>query len=119
MCRLLLAFLFLSIGFTLTYAQLASPEYGEQRKVSVSLFKKKKYCEAGAAFKKLFEWNGDLGGMDDRYMAACSFAMCAKVDDAFVQLFRIVEEDGFNDSEKLLKDEMLVAVRSDERWGRS
>ena len=69
----------------------------------------KKYSEAFISFKKCIR-------TDDRYNAACSWALANQVDSAFNQLYIISKVGKFKDIEYIISDSDLNSLHSDKRW---
>ena len=54
--------------------------------------------------------------MEDKYNAACSWALADRPDSAFSQLSRLAEKAGYDDIPSLLLDNDLNQLRADPRW---
>ena len=97
-------------------AQFAGQDYFDAIEVPNKLFKTKKYKEAALAYSATFIRFDNKGAADDRYKAACAWAIIGTTDSAFSQLNRLVEFGKFHDFEKLENEKMLVSLHSDPRW---
>jgi hypothetical protein len=69
----------------------------------------RKYDDAIAAL-------GGRGNVNDRYNAACSWALASQPDSAFVHLRAAAVDGGFSDAEWLLADTDLASLHGDPRW---
>ena len=66
------------------------PEYAQLVQEAWQLYHNKSFSASGQKYAEAFALS-DLGKVDDRYNAACSWALAGQADSAFVQLFRIAE----------------------------
>ncbi len=56
--------------------------------------------------------------VNDRYNAACSWALANQPDSAFVQLFKIAEKGNYTNYGHITTDTDLNTLHNDERWNR-
>jgi predicted nucleic acid-binding protein len=56
------------------------------------------------------------GLLDDRYNAACSWALANETDSAFALLFLIVKKGNYTDYDQLINDNDLKPLYNDSRW---
>src|SRR4051812_2935914 len=110
--------LLLFFSFKNIYAQKLTPAYGKQIQLADSLYKNGDYPKAASAYASAFKNFNNKGLVDDRYHAACSYALSGNADAAFYHLFRIAEKAGWNKYELLISDSNLQALRKDARWNR-
>lgn len=68
-----------------------------------------KYADAFVAL-------GNKGTADDRYNAACSWALANEADSAFVQLLKIARDANYTNYDQLNEDPDLKSLYSDPRW---
>lgn len=78
----------------------------------------KDFAASAELYSSAFEALGWKGSLDDRYDAACLWALCGVPDSAFFQLFRISEMMGFHNLDHLTKDTDLLSLHEDPRWPR-
>jgi hypothetical protein len=103
--------------FTINPASAQIPkEYYNQTKKADSLFKLKDYKNSAIAFSSAFKVNGGKGLLEDRYKAACAWAMIKNADSAFFQLYRITDKLYFNDYNRVVKEEYFKNLYNDVRW---
>lgn len=81
-----------------------------------SLLKAKQYRQAAVLFSKAFETNNNLGLVQDRYKAACSWAQSGVMDSAFSQLYRIATKARYSDYDHITTDKELEILHQDSRW---
>ena len=110
----------ITFGLLLTIAsvfgQTAPPEYHVLVKQADSLYKSKDYLNSGLKYSAAFQTFGGLGYSNDRYDAACSWAMAGNADSAFYNLQRIVDRAKFADYKRITADTDLKGLYSDARW---
>ncbi|MFN7115286.1 MAG: DUF6624 domain-containing protein [Saprospiraceae bacterium] len=110
--KTILLFSFLLLAISYNYAQT----YAELITRGDSLYQAKDFIHSARAYNEAFRVNGDKGNVNDRYNAACSWALAGQPDSAFVQLFRIAEKGNYTNYNHLTKDSDLNSLHSDERW---
>jgi len=98
------------------FGQFATPEYFDLVNTANSLYKKKAYAKAAMAFSKAFAAFGNKGSADDRFKAACAWAMTDKPDSSFYQLSKLADSGLFYDYERLVGEERLESLHDDLRW---
>lgn len=97
-------------------AQFATPEYFEMVKSADKLYKKKAYSEAALAFSQAFETLGNKGSADDRFRAACAWAVSGNADSSFSQLDKLASSGMFYDYDRLIEEKLLESLHNDDRW---
>lgn len=111
---LLLVFLFCCInGFSLGQE---GANYSDIIKKAWGLYEKGEYLNSGQKYSEAFASLGGKGLIDDRYNAACSWALAGVKDSAFINLFKIANSGRYTDWEHLSKDSDLNSLYSDPRW---
>ncbi len=75
-----------------------------------------KYCESAKSYSEGFATIEGKAYPNDRYNAACSFALCESVDSAYYHLFRVAEGAGYRNLKHITKDPDLDILRKDARW---
>lgn len=101
--------------FNFTFGQ-ESEKYSELIKTAWSLYESKDYLKSGEKYSEAFIALGGKGMLNDRYNAACSWALANKPDSAFVQLFKIAENGNYTNYGHITTDSDLNSLHSDERW---
>jgi len=110
-------FIFALLLFNLVaFAQAPPKEYGELTEKAFALYRAKDFPGSAAAYSKAFEANGWKAYREDRYNAACSWALAGNADSAFFQLFRIATMQDYTDLRHLTSDTDLVNLYKDVRW---
>jgi len=89
-------------------------KYNELVQEALSLYKSKEYLKSGQKYSEAFAVLGNKSVSDDRYNAACSWALANEIDSAFVQLFKSC----FTDLNTITTDSDLESLHKDERWNK-
>ncbi|MEO8589818.1 MAG: DUF6624 domain-containing protein [Flavobacteriales bacterium] len=79
-------------------------------------YEKKAYRASAERYSAAFEALGWKGHANDRYNAACSWALAGVPDSAFFQLFRVAEKMNYTDLQHITTDSDLNGLHPDERW---
>jgi hypothetical protein len=109
--------IFLFATLLLSVAAIAQPpEYFEFVKKAEGFYAAKQYRESSVEYGKAFASFGDKGRPDDRYNAACSYALAGLPDSAFKNLYRIAEKTGYSNLGHLKSDSDLESIHKDKRW---
>jgi hypothetical protein len=96
---------------------LANPErYLELCKKADSLYNAKDYKNSAYTFSAAFKANGWRGSINDRYNAACSWALANIPDSAFFYLQRAVFIGGYMNYSHISTDPDLTMLHEDKRW---
>lgn len=93
-------------------------KYSEIIKEAWSLYESKDYLKSGEMYSDAFDALGGKGMVNDRYNAACSWALANKPDSAFVQLFKIAEKGNYTNYGHITTDTDLNSLHNDERWAK-
>lgn len=83
---------------------------------AAELYKAKQYRASAEAYSEAFKSLGWKGTADDRYNAACSWALAGVPDSAFFQLERIISKMVYTDYDQITTDTDLNSLHSDSRW---
>lgn len=97
------------------HSQTAPSEYYRGVREADSLYKAKSYLASGKSYFRAFRSFGKRGFTNDRYNAACSWALANFPDSAFAELHHI-SRYGFDDYQKLTSDTDLLGLHKDSRW---
>ncbi|MDR1553354.1 MAG: hypothetical protein LBS69_07830 [Prevotellaceae bacterium] len=90
-------------------------KYAELVNEASKLHANKEYLKAAHKFSEAFSTFGVYAQTDDRYKAACAWALANQPDSAFVQLFQITHGEDFSDL-NIVNNAALSSLHSDERW---
>ena len=101
---------------TLSFAQDTPQEYFKHVKIAYSLYKAKEFRKSANKYSEAFKANRWKGYEDDRYNAACSWALSGVPDSAFFQLERIVTKLNYSNYSHVIIDSDLNSLHSDTRW---
>ena len=80
------------------------------------LYESEEYLQSGQKYAEAFIAFGGKGMVNDRYNAACSWALANEIDSAFVQLFKIAQNGNYTNLGHITTDPDLNALHDDERW---
>ena len=83
-------------------------------KIADSLYRAKDYKNSAIQYSDAFKSNGWKGTSNDRYNAACSWALATIPDSAIFQLERIVAN--YTDYKHITTDSDLNSLHKDNRW---
>ena len=81
-----------------------------------SLYAAKAYKGSALVYSEAFKANGWKGLPEDRYTAACSWALAAIPDSAFFQLNSIATKENYTNYEHITTDTNLNSLHADRRW---
>jgi len=107
----LLGFLILT---HLSFGQNA--EYISLLKKAYSLYNAGNYKVSASTYSAAFKANGWMGMTDDRYNAACSWALANNADSSFSQLNRIATKTNYSNYRHISADPNLNSLHIDNRW---
>jgi len=111
-----LVFLVCMTTVHISFGQTTPPEYDELVRKADSLYKTKDYEASAFAYSDAFKVYGWMGLIDDRYNAACSWALAGFPDSAFFNLERIANKGYLKDYDHVSTDTDLNSLHSDKRW---
>jgi hypothetical protein len=104
----------LLFGVNFAYAQV--DEYAILIKKADSLYKAHDYKNSADTYSSAFRYLGWKGFVNNRYNAACIWAMANVPDSAFYNLEKITRLLNFKNYDHIIKDSDLVNLHSDSRW---
>ena len=91
-------------------------EYSNLVRVADSLYNSKDFRKSGDKYSEAFKVNSWKGLSNDRYNAACSWALASMVDSAFYQLDRIANQMNYINYSHITTDPDLNSLHNDNRW---
>jgi hypothetical protein len=94
------------------------PKYNELRAEAFQLYENKEYLKSGLKYSEAFAVFGNNSLPEDRYNAACSWALANEIDSAFVQLYNIAEKWNYMGYDHLITDMDLRSLYKDRRWNK-
>lgn len=113
-------FIFFIIAFlsNTSFSQNEMTEYYMHVKKADSLYQKKNYESAAIAYKKAFESIDGKAFSNDRYDAACTYALINDSESSFFHLFLLAEHKDikFNNYNHIINDSDLNSLHNDKRW---
>ncbi len=103
---------------TVLFANGQNPpdEYFELIKQADSLYTAKTYPQSTKKFSLAFESYGWKGLPNDRYKAACSWALAGVPDSAFYNLNLIAAVADYSNFDHITNDQDLASLHEDPRW---
>ncbi len=111
-------FLFYVLVFTsaAVMAQSLPAAYKTNVRLADSLYNAGDYLNSGKTYALAFEANGWKATSNDRYNAACAWALAGVADSAFFQLERIAQKMNYKNYGHITTDPDLTSLHSDPRW---
>jgi hypothetical protein len=107
------AFLFIAAT---SFAQSIPQAYFNNIKIADSLYDAKDYKNSAKYYSKAFEANGWKGMADDRYNAACSYALAGGADSSFFMLEKVATKMNYTNYGHITTDPDLISLHNDPRW---
>jgi len=101
--------------FDFTFGQ-DKVKYAELIKEALTLYEGKEYLMSAQKYAEAFIVLGSKSIVNDRYNAACSWALANETDSAFVQLFKIAQNGNYTDLGVITTDTDLNSLHNDKRW---
>lgn len=92
------------------------PEYTRLVEKAYALYEAKDYKQSALTYAAAVKANGGIGYRDDRYNAACSWALAGQTDSAFFNLNRVAIVGKFADLRHITTDKDLTSLHADKRW---
>ncbi|MEI7582653.1 DUF6624 domain-containing protein [Runella sp.] len=111
--KCLLLILFCVVSF---FVSGQTKEYFVLVKKADSLYKLKDYARSALTYTLAFKANNWKGLSDDRYNAACSWALNNNPDSSFFHLYRIATKADYSDYQHIISDKNLLSLHEDKRW---
>ena len=115
MKKALLIFAFI-LSTTLTFSQNVPQEYFDLVKKANLLYNAKDFRNSANKYSEAFKANVWKGSPNDRYNAACSWALAAVPDSAFFQLDIIATKSNYANYGHIATDPDLNSLHNDKRW---
>lgn len=90
--------------------------YDSLVKLAFGLYEIKEFKASAEKFAGAFVLLGEKSHPDDRYNAACSWALAEELNAAFEQLFYISKSGYYSNLEHIISDSDLNSLHQDKRW---
>lgn len=100
---------------TLVFAQ-DQAKYTELSKEAWKLYETKDFEASAAKYKEAFATMEGKAYPNDRYNAACSYALAGNADDAFYHLLRLANKSNYKNYGHITTDPDLNTLHNDKRW---
>lgn len=91
-------------------------EYQHLIKEAEQYYHAKAYQLSAQTYKRAFDVFDGKAFPNDRYNAACSYALDMQIDTSFYHLFRLANGSKYNNYNHLIIDIDLVHLHTDARW---
>ncbi len=110
--------LMLIAGMAISTSAIAQnqPNYHSLVQEANNLYKTQEFEKAALKFKEGFDYMNGKAYPNDRYNAACSYALAENTDSAFYHLNRLATSSKYKNINHLTRDTDLVALQKDPRW---
>lgn len=113
-----LFFAFLLVLFSTSFAQ-NKQKYSEHVDTASALYHSKEYKKSAAKYLEAFELLEGKAYPNDRYNAACSYALAQDTENSFYHLFRLAESTTrYSDYHHITNDTDLNSLHKDKRWNK-
>ena len=106
----------LAISTTIVFGQTNTKSYFDLVKQADSLYNAGGFLNSANKYSDAFKANNWEGTSNDRYNAACSWALAAVPDSAFFQLDKIIVIMNYTDYGHIATDPDLNSLHTDKRW---
>lgn len=90
--------------------------YPDLIKQAWGFYEKGQFVQSGEKYEEAFRLLGGKGFINDRYNAACTWALAGEKEYAFDNLYRIVKTGFYTDLNHISTDSDLNSIHSDSRW---
>ena len=100
-----------------TQAQTSTKSYSELIRAGWKLCLEKKFVASAKIYEQAFKINPNAP-LNDRYNAACIYALANNANGAFKHLFVAANTLNWYDIHHLKNDTDLTSIRTDKRWNR-
>ena len=90
--------------------------YKDTVKKAEQLYYSKDYDRSARTYSKAFALNGGKATQDDRYNAACSWALAGEKDSAFFHLLKAARDNKYDNYSHITMDSDLNSLHDDARW---
>ena len=91
-------------------------QYSAFVKEANALYKAKDFLNSALKYSEAFKANNWKGTTNDRYNAACSWALAGVPDSSFFQLERIASKSNYSNLNHITNDSDLNSLHQDDRW---
>lgn len=98
------------------YGQKPEEKYATLIKKADNFYRQKNYKISGLTFSMAFKQFPSLVTTNDRFNAACSWALAGVSDSAFRQLQMIAKQDTYANFEQISSERDLHSLHIDKRW---
>lgn len=93
-------------------------KYKQLTTEAFKLYEQKRFLESATRYNEAFASIGHKGYAEDRYDAACSWAMAGMIDSSFTQLYKIAERTKYSNLNHITSDTDLDTLHKDPRWAK-
>ena len=105
------------ISFSSTFAQDDVSIYNLKVQEALNLYHAKEYKRSADMYAKAFVVMGRRSLSNDRYNAACSYALSGEKDSAFLHLNLVVKGFKYKNLAHITSDSDLNSLHDEKRWG--
>lgn len=113
--KIVILLLFTLFGLNL-FGQTPEEKYTKLIKKADNLYRVKNYKISGIAFSQAFKSYPKLVSINDRFNAACSWALADLADSAFRQLQTLALQNKYANIEQITSEHDLSSLHKDKRW---
>ena len=103
------------LTFNLTFSQ-NQEKYSELVTEAGILYESKEYKKSADKYKQAFDQLEGKANPNDRYNAACSYALAKNIDTSFYHLLRLSKDSDYDNYAHITTDTDLDILHIDSRW---
>ena len=103
--------------FNISFGQHET-KYPELIEAAWNLYESKEFKKSADKYKEAFDQLDGKAYPNDRYNAACSYALAEDIENSFYHLYRLAEnpKTKYRNYDHITTDNDLVNLHKDERW---
>jgi hypothetical protein len=109
-------FLIFVLSTLYMFSQNNVQEYAELIEKAESLYSAKDYKNSAFTYSNAFKESNGIATVDERYNAACSWALANYPDSAFYNLYHITKFNNYTNYSHIKSDSDLKSLYGDKRW---
>ncbi|MCW3084411.1 MAG: hypothetical protein JWP12_1777 [Bacteroidetes bacterium] len=108
--------LFLLLPGVTSFAQISPERYNELLKKADRFYRLKNYKTSAQTYSQAFKLNRWKATTDDRYNAACAWAMAGIPDSAYFQLGKVIENGKYYNYQMIATEPAFKSLQKEKRW---
>ncbi len=105
------------IGLLILNIAFGQDKYDTLKKEAWKLYESKEYQKSADKYKEAFDQIEGKAYPNDRYNAACSYALAKDAETSFYHLFRLANDSDYKNYRHITNDGDLNILHENKRWG--